>query len=93
MAQGGDLKGAIEQYQQVLRLTPGSAVAHYNLGVLSLELKSEDEAREHFCRGKVRSSCFGKVESSCSKPAHWPDERTGDAGVNDARSGSVESLA
>jgi tetratricopeptide (TPR) repeat protein len=48
MAQGGDLTGAIEQYQQVLRLTPSSAVAHYNLGVLSLELKSEDEAREHF---------------------------------------------
>jgi tetratricopeptide (TPR) repeat protein len=48
MAQGGDLKGAIEQYQQVLRLTPDSAVAHYNLGVLSLELKSEGEAREHF---------------------------------------------
>ena len=48
MAQGGDLKGAIEQYQQVLRLAPSSAVAHYNLGVLSLELKSEDEARNHF---------------------------------------------
>jgi len=48
MAQGGDLKGAIDQYQQVLRITPRSAVAHYNLGVLSLELKSEYEAREHF---------------------------------------------
>ena len=48
MAQEGDLEGAVEQYQQVLRLTPRSAVAHYNLGVLSLELKSEGEARDHF---------------------------------------------
>jgi tetratricopeptide (TPR) repeat protein len=48
MAQAGDLKGAVEQYQEILRLAPGSAVAHYNLGVLSLELKSEDEALSHF---------------------------------------------
>ena len=48
MAQAGDLKGAVEQYQQVLRMAPGSAVAHYNLGVLSLELKSEREALNHF---------------------------------------------
>ncbi len=48
MAQAGDLKGAVEQFQQVLRMTPGNAVAHYNLGVLSLELKSEDEALNHF---------------------------------------------
>jgi len=48
MAQAGNLKGAVEQYQQVLRMAPGSAVAHYNLGVLSLELKSEREALNHF---------------------------------------------
>jgi tetratricopeptide (TPR) repeat protein len=48
MAQAGDLKGAVDQYQQVLRITPGSAVAHYNLGVLSLEFRSEDEALKHF---------------------------------------------
>jgi tetratricopeptide (TPR) repeat protein len=48
MAQAGDLKGAVEQYQQVLRMTPGNPVAHYNLGVLSLELKSEREALNHF---------------------------------------------
>jgi tetratricopeptide (TPR) repeat protein len=48
MAQAGDLKGAIGQFQQVLRIAPRSAIAHYNLGVLSLELKSEDEARKQF---------------------------------------------
>ncbi len=48
MAQAGDLKGAIEQYQEVLRTTPGNAIAHYNLGVLSLELKSESEALKQF---------------------------------------------
>lgn len=48
MAQAGDLKGAIEQYQEILRLAPGSPVAHYNLGVLALELKNEDEALSHF---------------------------------------------
>jgi tetratricopeptide (TPR) repeat protein len=48
LAQSGDVKGAIEQYRQVVRFAPGSAVAHYNLGVLALELKSEDEARKEF---------------------------------------------
>jgi tetratricopeptide (TPR) repeat protein len=48
LAQSGDLSGAVDQYQQVLRFAPGSAVAHYNLGVLALELKSEDEARKEF---------------------------------------------
>jgi tetratricopeptide (TPR) repeat protein len=48
MAQSGDIKGAVEQYQQVLRMAPDSAVAHYNLGVLSLELKSEDAALNDF---------------------------------------------
>jgi tetratricopeptide (TPR) repeat protein len=48
MAQSGDITGAVEQYQQVLRMAPVNAVAHYNLGVLSLELKSEDAALNHF---------------------------------------------
>lgn len=48
MAQCGDIRGAVEQYQQVLRMAPDSAVAHYNLGVLSLQLKSEDAALKHF---------------------------------------------
>src|SRR5213595_62902 len=34
------------------------------------------------CHSKMRSSYSSKVESSCSKPANWPDERTGDAGVS-----------
>jgi tetratricopeptide (TPR) repeat protein len=48
LAYEGDLKGAIEQYQELLRLTPNSAIAHYNLGVLFFQLKSEDQALEHF---------------------------------------------
>jgi hypothetical protein len=41
----------------------------------------------------MRSSCLGKVGSSCSKPADWPDEQTGDAGVEHQRSGSIEGVA
>jgi len=45
------------------------------------------------CHSNMRSSHYGKVESSCSRPAHWPDERTGDVGVKHERSGSVEGVA
>lgn len=48
LATSGDLKGAIEQYRIVLRLLPHNASAHYNLGVVYLELKSEHEAMEEF---------------------------------------------
>src|SRR5213592_1855625 len=45
------------------------------------------------CHSKMRSSYSSKVESSCSKPANWPDERTGDAGVKHEGSGSAEGFA
>jgi hypothetical protein len=45
------------------------------------------------CRSKVRSSSLSKVASSCSEPADWPDERTGDAGVEYERTGPVEGIA
>jgi tetratricopeptide (TPR) repeat protein len=47
LAEDGNLKGAIEQYQQVLRLAADNATAHYNLGIIFLQLHSEQEAIEN----------------------------------------------
>src|SRR5271169_4409744 len=55
-------------------------------------LSCGERSRKH-CHSNMRSSYYGKVESSCSRPAHWPDERTGDVGVKYERSGSVEGVA
>ena len=48
LAYEGNLPAAIEQCQQVLRLSPRNAAAQYNLGVLFLEEKSPSEAVDHF---------------------------------------------
>src|SRR5208337_584996 len=48
LAQEGNLKEAVEQYQRVLRLQPNIAAAHYNLGVILLQLGAGQEAIEHF---------------------------------------------
>jgi tetratricopeptide (TPR) repeat protein len=48
LATSGDLKGAIEQYQQVLGALPSNATAYYNLGVVFLENKDEQAAMEQF---------------------------------------------
>src|SRR5206468_2189523 len=46
------------------------------------ECRQVAQSRTRSCHSKMRSSYSSKVESSCSKPANWPDERTGDAGVS-----------
>jgi tetratricopeptide (TPR) repeat protein len=48
LAGNGDLKGAMNQYYQVLRQMPRNATAHYDLGVVLLQLSSETEAMNHF---------------------------------------------
>src|SRR5438034_8722352 len=58
--------------------------------ILSLAFVNRDHAN---CRSKMKSSYSSKVESSCSKPANWPDEQTGDAGVKHEGSGSAEGFA
>src|SRR5207249_7381105 len=64
------------------------------LSTTSLRLGPATPAiRMRRCHSKMRSSYSSKVESSCSKPANWPDERTGDAGVKHQRSGSAEGFA
>jgi len=46
LAATNNVEGAIDQYRHVLRLMPGNATAHYNLGILLLE-DSEPRAIEH----------------------------------------------
>jgi tetratricopeptide (TPR) repeat protein len=48
LAASNDLKGAMDQYQQVLRLMPHNATAHYDLGVIFLQMSFEARASEHF---------------------------------------------
>jgi tetratricopeptide (TPR) repeat protein len=43
----GDREGALTAYNEALKLAPGSAEAHYNIGLLYFELKKYSEAREH----------------------------------------------
>jgi Flp pilus assembly protein TadD len=43
----GDRQAALKRYQEALALMPESAEAHYNLGLLQLELKQVSEARQH----------------------------------------------
>lgn len=42
-----DFNGALEQYKRSEELDPNSAEVHYNLGLLYIELKDLDKAREH----------------------------------------------
>ena len=48
LAASNNLEGAKDQYQQVLRLMPQNATAHYDLGVIFLQMNSEPRAIEHF---------------------------------------------
>ena len=43
----GDREGALKRYQEALDIQPESAEAHYNMGLLQLELKRFDQALVH----------------------------------------------
>src|SRR4029453_15776646 len=48
LAQTGDGRGALEQFQQAVQLAPEFAGAHYSLGVMLQALGRRAEAIEHF---------------------------------------------
>ncbi len=43
----GDRQAALKRYEEALALMPESAEVHYNLGLLKLDLKQVDAARQH----------------------------------------------
>jgi tetratricopeptide (TPR) repeat protein len=47
-AQLGRVQDGLAQFQQSIRIAPGSGAAHYNIGVIAMGEKRYDEAREHF---------------------------------------------
>jgi tetratricopeptide (TPR) repeat protein len=47
LLENGRLEGAVEQFRQVLKVSPGAADVHNNLGVALGRLKQIDEAIEH----------------------------------------------
>lgn len=57
---------AIEQFQKALRIQPGHAEVHYNMGVVLTTLKRFPEAIEHFQEALKSKPDFGQAAFSLS---------------------------
>lgn len=73
----GDLKQALEQYNHALALMPKSAEAHYNLGLLNVDLKDYQAARANALRADELGYPLPGLKNKLRKLGVWKDGNGG----------------
>ncbi len=72
LAKLGNLKKALEQYQEAERVMPDSINVTYNLGLLYFELKDYDKSLEYAKKAYSRGVTLPGLKNKLAKAGKWP---------------------
>jgi tetratricopeptide (TPR) repeat protein len=67
----GDREGALQRYQEALDIQPESAEAHYNMGLLQVELKRFDQALGHAHKAYALGYPLKGLENRLKRAGKW----------------------
>jgi Tfp pilus assembly protein PilF len=75
----GNLKEAEERYQEALSLAPDSVEAHYNLGLLYVDLKRYDDALTHAHEAYRLGYPLPGLKQKLAATGHWTELRSSES--------------
>jgi len=71
----GERQAALQRYEEALTLKPESAEAHYNMGLLQLDLKRTDEALEHAHKAYALGYPLQGLKNRLKRAGAWKEPR------------------